>query len=112
MIFRKLCAEQEFFELAHHGRLADDWRVQSADDFEQESIGLLAAKDFDGGQRHLAAFNWCDCRCAFVGVENQDAAQAGLPFEAIENRGHLFPRFVSKIDDDQLVDHAVILENL
>jgi hypothetical protein len=34
-----------------------------------------------------------------------------LHFETVEHRRHLVPRVPPKVDDDQLVNHAVILGN-
>src|SRR2546421_12116469 len=109
--FRKLRVEQKFFELAHHGRLAHDRRIQTANHFEHECVSLLTTKDFNCGWNEILAFDSFN-QIAIVGlIEKENSAQAGLHFETFEHRGHLVPGLAPKVDYDQLVNHGLILEN-
>src|SRR6266513_4310649 len=104
--FGKLRLEQEFFELANHGRLAYDRRIQPADYLEQECVGLLTTKDFNRWRREITACYGLNELAIVICVEKEDPAQAGLPFETVDYRGRLVPRLTPKIHDDQLVNHA------
>src|SRR5437764_13816142 len=68
-------------------------------------------KDFDCGWDEISAFYSFNEIAIVVCVEKENPPQAGLPFDAVQHRRQLVPRLAPKVDDDQLVNHAVILGN-
>jgi len=77
----RLISRHRVFELTVNFGFADQRRMQAADDFQQETITLIAAHDFIRGAKTGAQL--LDVRLITIGHEDGNLAEAGLPEKPI-----------------------------